>query len=555
MNEFGFLNINSDEIVLDDAIKVLESPSEEKFLIANSKELDAIIYAPEINFYLKNTVQNTLLKAQNSLKLYEIRATAFDMAKDVDFTKKIGKNIVLISNEEENSLIKVLLNNEFKVLKFDHNEIKLIYGAAGELNAIILKEDGEFELDFDLLLVKNAKEYMLRQSGCFEIKDLKNEEILNLLEFFSPNYPYKKAISYDSMICQYANRRSIHCSKCVDACPTVAIMKDDEKKELIFSDIDCVACGKCTSVCPSGSLEYNLVPRNSFSEIISFYEDNIVLLFDESIDIEKIDLKLSQNILPLALKSVNFLDQSHILSILQTTGANFVILAKYLGDGIKESVDLLNEIYEKIWQEKAVYLAKDEKELKQTLGHLKFISGSKYIIDERELSKREIFSKRLLALVKDNDYGKTRCGEWVRYGKITINQDSCTLCLSCIGACNTGALYADEANKSINFNASLCTTCGYCENSCAEENTLQLFRDGIWLNKDYFNYQILAKDEMFRCIQCNKEFATLKSIEKISTLLKNHFKDDPLKLKTIYCCADCKVKLMLSRQIEQRKYQ
>lgn len=555
MNEFGFLNINSDEIVLDDDIKVLESPSKEKFLIANSKELDAIIYAPEINFYLKNTVQNTLLKAQNSLKLYEIRATAFDMAKDVDFTKKIGKNIVLISNEEENSLIKILLNNEFKVLKFDHNEIKLIYGAAGELNAIILKEDGEFELDFDLLLVKNAKEYMLRQSGCFEIKDLKNEEILNLLEIFSPNYPYKKAISYDSMICQYANRRSIHCSKCVDACPTVAIMKDDEKKELIFSDIDCVACGKCTSVCPSGSLEYNFVPRNSFSEIISFYEDNIVLLFDESINIEKIDLKLNQNILPLALKSVNFLDQSHILSILQTTGANFVILAKYLGDGTKESVDLLNEIYEKIWQEKAVYLAKDEKELKQTLGHLKFISGSKYIIDERELSKREIFSKRLLALVKDNDYGKTRCGEWVRYGKITINQDSCTLCLSCIGACNTGALYADEANKSINFNASLCTTCGYCENSCAEENTLQLFRDGIWLNKNYFNYQILAKDEMFRCIQCNKEFATLKSIEKISTLLKNHFKDDALKLRTIYCCADCKVKLMLSRQIEQRKYQ
>ncbi|WP_232013714.1 4Fe-4S dicluster domain-containing protein [Wolinella succinogenes] len=49
-----------------------------------------------------------------------------------------------------------------------------------------------------------------------------------------------------------------------------------------------------------------------------------------------------------------------------------------------------------------------------------------------------------------------------------MDQEKCTLCLSCVGACNVNALTANSNEFTLDFNASLCTTCGYCLPSCPE---------------------------------------------------------------------------------------
>ncbi|EAJ4223391.1 ferredoxin, partial [Campylobacter coli] len=88
-------------------------------------------------------------------------------------------------------------------------------------------------------------------------------------------------------------------------------------------------------------------------------------------------------------------------------------------------------------------------------------------------------------------------------------------------------------------------TCGYCEVSCAEKDTLKLTRSGMEFNPNYFEYQTMAKDELFTCIECGKEFATKKAVEKIANLMKPKFGNDESKIKTLYCCADCKAKVMI----------
>jgi len=77
----------------------------------------------------------------------------------------------------------------------------------------------------------------------------------------------------------------------------------------------------------------------------------------------------------------------------------------------------------------------------------------------------------------------------------------------------------NEADFTLRVNPSLCTACGYCEVSCPEKDCLTIQRDEIQLQPMWFKENILAKDKLFACVECGKEFATTKAIEKIATLM------------------------------------
>ncbi len=62
----------------------------------------------------------------------------------------------------------------------------------------------------------------------------------------------------------------------------------------------------------------------------------------------------------------------------------------------------------------------------------------------------------------------------------------------------------------------------------------------------------MAHDELFKCVECGSEFATVKSVEKIAQVMKPIFGNDELRVKTLYCCADCKPKVMLQAHMDER---
>lgn len=552
MKEFAYLD-DGLEVVVPDEIEELKAPNDEHYLVSNSPNLKAEIYAPEIDFYLKNSKDSILQKAKNLNILYEARASVFDLAKDMDYEKNVGKNIILISDKDCTNLSEILKQNGYKVINLTHAEVKFLYGEIGDLYTTVLSANDEFEVKSDFVLVDGIKEYMLRQSGTLDIGILTDDEILKYLDEKTPTYRYKSAITYDENICQYHHRRSEHCAKCVEICPTVAILKDDEKKELVFSHIDCVGCGGCVSVCPSGAIDYSKMPKDAFYETALKFEDKKLVVTPRIMDLETCDVALDEGVLPFAIEGEKFLSQTHFMTLLQESGANLIFFSDVIAPGVKESIDLVNQIIKAKFNEVGILVAKDETQLRKYLKELKFIDGLKFHMNERTLSKREIFSKRVLHIVGDDDLGVAKSGEWVRYGKVSIDENTCTLCLSCVGACNVAALIADESDNSIKFNASLCTTCGYCIQSCAEKETIFLERGEIELKKEYFSYQTLAKDELFKCIECGKEFATTKAVLKIANMMTPLFGDDAEKIKTLYCCADCKAKIMIQKQIKEAK--
>jgi iron-sulfur cluster-binding domain protein len=550
MKEFGFYNDFDDNLILSDEIEI---NSNGEYLVANSPKLNANVYAPEINFYLKNSTDSVLDKAKNTLLLYEARATGFDLAKDLDYTKQVGKNVVIVSNTGRENLANTLKKNGFKVIELTHFEIKFVYGAVGELSVLVLRANDEFEIDCDFFLVENAREYMLRQSGCYEIAKKSDESVIELLTSQSPNFSYKSHTYYNSTICQYHERRSEICGKCCDVCPTVAILKEDETKHLVFSHVDCINCGECVSVCPSGAIDYSHMPQNAFFDIAKMYKNKSILIVPSKIELENLNIELPKNVVPFAIEGEKFLSEAHLLTMLQESGSNLVFYTSAISRVTKDAISILNQIYNFKFEKQAIFIAKNEVELKEVIKKIEQIQGSQHSISQYSMPKREIFAKRLEWLVGNENLGTVKTSENISYGKVEINRDTCTLCLSCVGACNVSALVADQKTNSILFNPSICTNCGYCEVSCAEKDTIFLHRGKIELEPNYFVYNELAHDDLFACIECGKEFATKKAVEKIANMMRTRFGNDEAKIKALYCCSDCKAKVMIMAQMLQER--
>ncbi|EPD8510175.1 4Fe-4S dicluster domain-containing protein [Campylobacter upsaliensis] len=529
----------------DDKITLLEKPLNEEVLITNDKSQKAEIYAPEINFYLRNSQDSILEKSKLVLKLYEMRLSAYENGLDFENTKEISNRILIIADKDE-TRESVLKEAGFKVISLDESEVLSVFGSVGELCAVLKNGGEEVELDFDILLYEKERQDFKRQSGCYDLANFKDErELLSFLQSKSPNYHFKTFITYNSSVCQYHKRRSEHCAKCAEICPTTAILKDDEERILEFSQIDCLGCGGCVSVCPSGSLDYAPMNRDSFFKMLDFVRGSKICIIPKKMPLEHLNLNLSEGVLPFMIEGEKWLSNLHFLSLLQSSGANLVFYTDFVSRGSAEAIELLNAVFERKFGKKAVLVAKDEKELELALKELEFIEGLNFSFHNNTPTNRENFAVRLRHLINDENLGVVESGEWLRYGDLRLNVDTCTLCLACVGACNVGALVADSKENALKFNPSLCTTCGYCEASCAEKDTLKLERSGLRLEKSYFDFRTLTKDELFACVECGKEFATKKAVEKIASLMRDKFANDEAKLKSLYCCADCKAKVML----------
>lgn len=540
MKDFIFIK-NDFLIPLPDKISICDK--DEKALISNEKSSNAQIYAPEINFYLKNSQDDYLNKAKNTLLLYEIRASVYDLGLDLEYEKQVGVNIIIASKENKGVLSEYLKHNGFKVLQI--NKALAVYGSIGELSVVSENGGEELEIECDLFLYDEPNESFTRQSGCYNLRKFKDKEHLrDFLQSKSPVYRYKNFISYDSSICQYAKRREECCGKCALICPTTAIIKLDETKELDFSMPDCIGCGDCVSICPSGSLEFTPLPKTSFYALLNFYEGKKILIIDEDFALEKLDIRLDEGFLPLILKSSQ-LNQTQLLALLQSSGANLILCATHFSKGNEEACELLNTIFERKFGKKAVFKAFDKPSLQKALDSCEFIENLRFKLPQSPMLKREEFAKRLLNLIDENDFGVVESGEWLRYGQVSVNANTCTLCLACVGACNVGALVADSKENALKFNPSLCTTCGYCVVSCAEKDTMSMQRSGLELKQSFFHFRTLAKDELFACVECGKAFATTKAVQKVANVMKEQFATNEKKLKTLYCCAECKAKLMI----------
>ncbi len=554
--EYVFYTEEGLDFPLDDSIDVISDVDSLEYepLVSNSRKIKSMIHAPEIDFYLKNSRDELLDKIKNIKTLYDIRSINFDYAKDFDFEEEVNEKLLIVTDDKNiEKYRKILENDKFKTITLAPKMVFDVNGHIGKLRVTIQKEDEEYEIDCDQIVWEDAPSFAMKQSGVFDPKVESLEKIIRKLEENLTGYRYKNYVVYDSNICQYHERREEICGKCAEVCPTVAILKEDESKHLIFSHIDCHGCGGCVSVCPSGAMDYAQMPREGFSAIKDFYEDRVALIIPRKMEIENLDIELPKGVMPLAIEGEKYLSETHFLSLIQTSGKPVIFFSDFISKGTGDSIYIINEVFQRKYDKQAVFICKDEEELKDIFPKLESVSECKWGFNEEGMRKREIFSARLAHLVGREDLGVVKTGEHIHYGDIAINEDNCTLCLSCVGACNVGALRAFPEDNSLRFNPSICTNCGYCAVSCPEKDCLTIIEDELHLKPEYFTQRVMARDELFKCVECGKEFATKKAIEKIASVMVPRFGDDKERIRALYCCADCKPKVTMSAYLKGKE--
>jgi MinD superfamily P-loop ATPase len=557
MQDFIYYNASGLDFPISEQIQVttnIEELKDKSFLISNSKEINCELSAQEIDFYIKNTQDSLSDKIRNVLKLYEIAATKYDFAQDISYSSEVSKELLLITSKSDDYelFISKIKSDDFELFSVNEEIIKSISGHIGNLQVIVDDEGEDVTLNVSQIVWFDAKQMGLNQSGTFDPNSSSVDEVIETLKQNINSYSYKKFTTYDKSICQYDGRREVICSKCEEVCPTVAITKDDKTKTLTFSQIDCHGCGGCISVCPSGALEYAPMNRESIFEMSKFYKQTHPLIVPEKMKISELEVSIKENVLPFAIEGEKFLDESSFLTILQMSGSQVIFYSDFLSKGSKDAIRIVNDIYQKKYEKDAILVAMNEDELKDALEKVSFIENSYFNFNQDSLKKREIFSHRLQKLVGEDNLGVVKTGEHVHYGKVLVNESTCTLCLVCVGSCNVGALVADAKDNTLRLNPSLCTSCGYCEVSCPEKDCLTIERDIIELQASWFKDSVLAQDTLFACVECGKEFATTKAIEKIAALMGPIFSVDPVKERSLYCCADCKPKIMMQSYFDKK---
>ena len=141
--------------------------------------------------------------------------------------------------------------------------------------------------------------------------------------------------------------------------------------------------------------------------------------------------------------------------------------------------------------------------------------------------------------------------EGAPFGTVLLNTEGCTLCLSCVSACPTGALSDEQDRPLLRFAEDACVQCGLCKATCPEK--VISLRPQLDFRASTAPARVLKEEEPFCCIRCSKPFGVKSSVERVAAKLEGKhwmFQNSAKRLDVIKMCADCRVIVMTEENFD-----
>jgi ferredoxin len=387
--------------------------------------------------------------------------------------------------------------------------------------------------------------------------------------FEKPRY-----IAFTDDLCAHSRSRIVGCTRCLHLCPTGAITPAGN-----YVAIDaqiCAGCGQCAAVCPTGAAAYALPPADALMRklrtLLTTYrqtggERPVVLLHDEVHGAPLIDALarfgdgLPSNTLPLAVNEVTQVGLETIAAAFAygASAMRLLLRARPHHDisGLTHTIALANPILEGLGfgagRLKTIE-ADDPEALGATLRALPSLpSAPRPATFVPSGAKRSVlnFALRELHRAAPTPVDVVALPERAPFGSVEIDVAGCTLCLSCVSACPTGALTDDPERPMLRFAEGACVQCGLCKATCPEK--VITLKPQIDFHAATAGARVLKEEQPFCCIRCGKPFGVKSTIERVAAKLEGTnwmYKDNPSRLDVIRMCDDCRVAVVTEQDFD-----
>ena len=387
--------------------------------------------------------------------------------------------------------------------------------------------------------------------------------------FDKPRY-----ITFSDHLCAHSRSRIVGCHRCLDLCPTGAITPAGDHVKI--DEYVCAGCGACASVCPTGAASYALPTADALMRklrtLLSVYREAggkrpILLLHNAAHGEPMIDALarhgdgLPANVLPLAVNELTQIGLENVAAAFAygATAMRFLLRAKPRHDvaALTKTIALAEPILAGLGfgaGRVATIETDDPDQLGAALSAIEAAGGAKESASFQPVgAKRDVLrlSLRELHRIAPAPVDVVALPADAPFGKVEVNVEGCTLCLSCVSACPTGALKDDPERPMLRFVEDACVQCGLCQQTCPEK-VISLVPQ-LDFRAATASARTLKEEEPFLCIKCGKPFGTKSTIERIAAKLEGKhwmFKGQPQRLDALKMCADCRVIMVTEDAID-----
>ncbi len=387
--------------------------------------------------------------------------------------------------------------------------------------------------------------------------------------FDKPRY-----VEFTEDLCAHSRSKIVGCRRCLDLCPTGAITPAGD--HVAIDAHICAGCGQCAAACPTGAAAYALPPSDALLRklraLLSAYHEAggkraIVMLHDAEHGGEMIDALarhgdgLPANVLPVEVNEVTQvgLEAAAAVFAYGASAIRFLVRAKPRHDvaGLYKTVALVEPILAGLGFDGA-RIATIETDDPDALGEiLRSISPMDGAAKPATFSatgrKRDVMrlALRELHAAAPAPVDIVSLPQGAPFGTVEVNVGGCTLCLSCVSACPTGALSDDPERPMLRFAEDACVQCGLCQATCPEK--VISLKPQIDFRAATAMSRIIKQEEPAECIRCGKPFGVKSSVERVVAKLEGRhwmYKDSKKRLDVIRMCEDCRVVVMAEEQFD-----
>jgi ferredoxin len=387
--------------------------------------------------------------------------------------------------------------------------------------------------------------------------------------FDKPRY-----ITFTEELCAHSRSGIIGCTRCLDLCPAGAIAPAGEH---VAVDANlCAGCGQCAAACPTGAAAYALPPSDRLLQklraLLMTYREaggrHPIVLFHDAphgeplIDaLARLGDGLPANVLPVCVNEITQIGLEAVAALFAygTSAVRLLLRAQPHHDitGLTRTLALAEPILAALGfgiGRIATIETDDPDVLVAQLRAIPRMAGAPHpgsflpVGDKRGVLR---FALQELHRAAPEPVDLIALPARAPFGAVELDSAGCTLCLSCVSACPTGALTDDPQRPILRFSEQACVQCGLCEATCPEK-VIRL-KPQLDFGASSRGVRVLKEEQPYCCIRCGKPFGVKSTIERvIAKLAGTHwmFKESPERLDLIRMCDECRVAFVSEKEFD-----